>query len=102
MGSAFESEVYAERQRLPGVAIDLAQLMRYALFAGVNPATVHLTMQYRPDVETSEWWVLAWGEGPTAASVGATRFDLCLFRAAVALRRSDERAKRYAGQGGRR
>lgn len=100
MSSAFDSEVYAERQRLPGVSVSLARLMQAALF-GASPddagplKEVTLTLEYRPDVDTSQWWTLRWGDGQFAA---AKELELCLFRAAVLMRRDDERAKKYAGQ----
>lgn len=104
MSSAFDSEVYAERQRLPGVTISLTKLMQELLWAeardtGAIEASprqrepVTLTLEYRPDVETSMWWTLRWGEQFAAA----TTLELCLFRAAILRRRDDERAKRYAG-----
>lgn len=98
MSSAFDSEVYAERQRLPGIAINLPKLMKDALWkSGENPghiANVTLTLEYRPDVDTSHWWTLRWGKDQFVA---AKELELCLFRAAVLMRREDERAKKYAG-----
>jgi hypothetical protein len=52
MTSAFDSEVYAERQRLPGVTVSLPRVMKAALWSGGgNPVKeVTLTVEYRPDV----------------------------------------------------
>lgn len=93
MSSAFDSEVYAERNRLPGVSIGLQKLMQSILWNG-KQEPVSLTLEYRPDVDTSQWWTLRWGEGRFAA---AKELELCLFRAAVSARNEDERAKKYAG-----
>src|SRR5262249_28854304 len=97
MGSAFDSEVYAERQRLPGVSINLVRLMQTMLWSsgedGKDIRPIRLHLEYRPDVETSQWWTIAWG----GDFVSATTLELCLFRAAVMLRRDDERAQKYAG-----
>ena len=93
MSSLFDSEVYAERQRLPGVSINLQRLMQTALWSG-EPKTVTLTVEYRKDVDTGMWWELRWGDGQYVA---AKELELCLFRAAVAMRRDDKRAKKYAG-----
>jgi hypothetical protein len=93
MSSMFDSEVYAERQRLPGVAINLARLMRHVMFL-CQPHKAVLQVEYRSDVETGEWWTLSWGEHRAEA----TTLELCLFRAAVIARRDDERAKKYAGR----
>jgi len=98
MSSAFDSEVYAERQRLPGVSVSLARLMQHALWnqgerqQELGPVT--LTLEYRSDVDTSQWWTLRWGKDQFVA---AKELELCLFRAAVLMRRDDERAKKYAG-----
>lgn len=92
MSSLFDSEVYAERQRLPGVSVNLSRLMQAALWSG-DPTSVSLTVEYRPDVDTGMWWTLRWGDGQFAA---AKELELCLFRAAVLMRQSDERAKKYA------
>jgi hypothetical protein len=94
MSSAFDSETYAERQRLPGVAINLPRLMQHALHCGIDPQTVTLSLEYRPDVDTCSWWTLRWGDQFAAAK----ELELCLFRAAVMMRRADERSKKYAGQ----
>ncbi len=94
MSSLFDSEVYAERQRLPGVAINLHRLMQAALWSG-DPKTVTLTVEYRKDVDTGMWWELRWGDGHFVA---AKELELCLFRAAVVMRQQDERAKKYAEQ----
>lgn len=91
MGSAFDSEVYAERQRLPGVTVSIPRLMQDLVYA-VAEKRATLTVEYRGDVETGLWWELRWGEQFAAA----TTLELCLFRAAVIRRRDDERAKRYA------
>ena len=96
MSSAFDSEVYAERQRLPGVSINLAQLMQELMWAGHSPQQATLTVEYRSDVDTSLWWTLRWGEQFAAA----TTLELCLFRAAVIRRRDDERTKKYASVDG--
>ncbi len=92
MSSAFESEVYAERQRLPGASISLPRLMQDLMWS-VADKKATLTVEYRPDVETSQWWELRWGDQFAAA----TTLELCLFRAAVLRRRDDERAQKYAG-----
>jgi hypothetical protein len=96
MGSLFDSEVYAERQRLPGVSVNLSRLMQHLLWeqggTKAEPGPVTLTLEYRPDVDTSQWWTLRWGDQFAAAK----ELELCLFRAAVIARRSDERAKKYA------
>ncbi len=97
MSTAFDSEVYAERQRLPGAAIDLTRLLRALLsLSNVYPdqPQVSLILEYRPDVDTSHWWTLRWGGGN---EISAKELELCLFRAAVLARQSDERARRYAG-----
>ena len=107
MSSIFDAEVYAERQRLPGVSISLPKLMQAMLWqeakhVGAIEASpnrernVTLTLEYRPDVDTSKWWTLRWGDGQFAA---AKELDLCLFRAAVAARRDDERAKKKYAEG---
>lgn len=96
MSSSFDSEVYVERQRLPGVAINLQRLMRYAMGGHDKPAS--LKVEYRSDVDTSEWWTFTWidfhGQERRAE---AKELELCLFRAAVSMRRDDERARKYAG-----
>lgn len=99
MSSAFDSEVYAERQRLHGLSINPNHLMFTAIWVGDRedpPAAlpVSLTVEYRPDVDTSQWWTLRWGKDQFAS---AKSMQLCLFRAAVLMRRGDERAKKYAG-----
>lgn len=102
MSSAFDTEVYTERQRLPGVTVSLQKLMNDLLWksgenatpdcGGIQPVT--LTLEYRPDVDTSSWWTVKWGDGQFTS---AKELELCLFRAAVIARRDDERAKKYAG-----
>lgn len=94
MSSLFDSEVYGERQRLPGGTISLPRLMQHALWSGIDPQTVTLTVEYRPDVDTSQWWTLRWGNQFAAAK----ELELCLWRAAVLMRRNDERAKKYTAQ----
>jgi len=106
MSSALESEVYAERQRLPGVGISVPKLMRelmlsasYPESGGADMREVSLTVAYRRDVETSQWWTLKWNRlrddgAYDRMSAEATTLELCLFRAAVLARRDDERAKR--------
>jgi len=83
MSSMFDSEVYAERQRLPGVSISLSKLMHELMWSLEKEKTVTLTLEYRPDVDTSQWWELKWGEQMAAAK----ELELCLFRAAVIRRR---------------
>jgi hypothetical protein len=92
MSSLFDSEVYGERQRLPGVSINLPRLMQHALWSGIDPKT--LTVEYRGDVDTSQWWTLRWGDNYAASK----DLEVCLFRAAVQMRRDDDRAKKYAAQ----
>lgn len=92
MSSAFDSEVYSERQRLPGVSINLPKLLRELLWGRGEPKRVTVTLEYRPDVAGSLWWEIRWGDQFAAA----TELELCLFRAAVIRRRDDERAQRYA------
>ena len=92
MSSLFDSEVYAERQRLPGVAINLARLMSIALHSGIDPQSVTLTLEYRADVDTGVWWTLRWGD----RFAGSKELEICLFRAAVLMRRDDDRAQKYA------
>jgi hypothetical protein len=91
VSSAFDSEVYAERNRLPGVSVNLARLMQHLMWL-CEPHKATLEVEYRPDVETSQWWTLRWGDQFAAAQT----LELCLFRAAVIARRSDERAQKYA------
>jgi len=84
MSSIFDTEVREERNRLPGVAISAHKLMQELMWAseGVLPASI--TVGHRPDVETSMWWTVRWGNGRFAS---ATTLELALFRAAVAQRR---------------
>jgi hypothetical protein len=93
MSTAFDTEVYTERQRLPGVSISLPGLMQHLMWSQGQPASVSLTLEYRSDVDTSQWWTLRWGD---QFATGKT-LELCLFRAAVLARRDDARAKLYAG-----
>ncbi len=95
MSTAYDAEVYAERQRLPGAAINLPRLLHALLWldSADKHQPVTLTLEYRPDVDTSQWWTLKWSGGCAAAK----DLELCLFRAAVLARRDDERAQRYAG-----
>ena len=96
MSSAFESEVYAERQRLPGVAIDVAAILKLAVWNTPDCPPASLTVAYRPDVDTRTWWTFRWGD----QFVGAKDLEVCLFRAAVMMRKGDKRAQRYAGMQG--
>ena len=89
MGSAFDSEVYSERQRLPGVSISLPKLLRELLWAA-DKKSVTLSLEYRADVSGCEWWEIRWGDQFAVA----TTLELCLFRAAVIRRRDDQRAQR--------
>lgn len=93
MSSTFDSEVYAEQQRLPGVTVSIPKLMHHLMWL-VQPMRASIEVEYREDVETGQWWTVRWGEQFAAAQ----RLELALFRAAVIARRDDERAKKYAGQ----
>lgn len=96
MSSSLDSEVYAERQRLPGVMVSIPRLMLAALWSVPEQPRVTLTLEYRPDVDSSQWWTLRWGENGDEF-ISSKELEVCLFRAAVILRRTDERAKKYAG-----
>jgi len=100
MGSAFDSEVYAERQRLPGVTIGVSKLMQHLLWS-LEDGHVEVKVERRSDVDTSMWWTVNWGVGFDGGgwkgSVSATTLELALFRAAVIARRDDDRSKKYAG-----
>lgn len=88
MSSAFDSEVQAERHRLPGVSIAVAKLMKELLWESGSSGKIHtvtLTVEYRPDVDTSQWWTIRWGDKGSFAA--AKELELCLFRAAVAAKR---------------
>lgn len=93
MSSAFESEVYAERQRLPGVAINVATLLKLAVWNTPDCPPASLTVEYRADVDTRTWWTFRWGDQFAAAK----DLEVCLFQAAVMMRKNDKRAQRYAG-----
>ena len=96
MSSLFDSEVYAERQRLPGVSVSLTKLLNSLLWAitdDSNERKVSLSVEYRHDVDTSQWWTIQWGD----CRAEAKELELCLFRAAVLARRDDERSRKYAG-----
>lgn len=93
MSSSFDTEVYAERQRLPGVTISLSKLLTHLMWAREGWCKATISAEYRQDVDTGEWWTVSWGD----QSAEGKTLDLALFRAAVIARRTDERAKKYAG-----
>lgn len=93
MSSAFDTEVYNERQRLPGVTMSVPRLLSYLMWTLEKERKVTLSIEYRHDVDTSEWWEVRWGDQFAAGKT----LELALFRAACVARRDDERAKKYAG-----
>jgi hypothetical protein len=94
MGSSFESEVYRERQRLPGVSINVVRLMREIL-----DTTEDAGVEVRLTLSRGRWEIAAYkaGSNEPLLIAWAQELELCLFRAAVHQRRRDERAMRYAG-----
>jgi hypothetical protein len=81
MGSMFESEVYAERNRIPWAEIDVEQCMRE--FTQYT-TEVKLEVMPRPSVASRFWWTLKWtGEDGQEYCAQAQTLQLCLWRAAV-------------------
>ena len=93
-----DTEVYTERNRLPGVSISISKLMQH-LLGSIEKGNVSITVEHRSDVDTGMWWTVAWGEKdtPRGRFAAATTPELALFRAAVFARQDDERARKYAG-----
>ena len=105
MSSLFDSQVYAERRRVPWAEIDLIQFAREVALSGSDadrklPEAAdaclrgrgfhsgqndfQLTVQYRPDVASRFWFSIEWtGEDGERHSVEAQEIELCLWRAAI-------------------
>lgn len=90
-----ELEAELDRLRLMGLGADAAQLMFSAIFRGERTAApnerpVTLTVEYRHDTDSSQWWTLRWGEGQSAADKTMRR---CLMRAALMMQSKPQKPK---------
>lgn len=92
MSSMFDTAVYNRRKQTPWARINVIQFLKDMCFNDEEHRTMSLSVHYRPDVASRFWWVINWtGADGERHEQSAQELDLCLWRAAEAELRIEER-----------